>query len=151
MGSGHNNPLWQQLPWLPEVAPLYELALVETPTLKQGQILSSKPPHGFEKDWQSGSWNSLEQRSRSSQALQLVPFLPAPSSRGSEDLQEKKPLCPKTRRNESNEGTDLTWFPTAALTFELWATSHNFPYEAYLGFALVHLDWFLSLAIKSLS
>ena len=64
-------------------------------------------------------WDSLERRSRSSQALQLVPFLPAPRSRGSEDLQEKKQLCPKRRRNESSEGTDLTWFPIATLTFEL--------------------------------
>lgn len=127
--------LWQQPPWLPEVASLYGLALVETPTLKQGQVLSSKPACGFERDWQNStdSWNSLKQRSWSSQALQLVPFLPAPRSRGSKDLWEKNSLSQETQK----------WKQWGS-----WLGSHQLPWhlsceqlpasliEAYLVFCL---------------
>ena len=136
MESGHNNPLWQQPPWLPEVASLYGLALVETPTLKQGQVLSSKPACGFERDWQNStdSWNSLKQRSWSSQALQLVPFLPAPRSRGSKDLQEKSSFVP--RDSEMKATRELTWLGSHQLPWHLSCEQLPTPF-------LMKPTWFL--------
>ena len=52
-------------------------------------------------------------------SLAVSPLPPCTQKQRKQGSAGKKQLCPKRFRNESNEGTDLTWFPPAALTLEL--------------------------------